>query len=198
MSTPQDTTYSVERADSPDDGDAWTGDDSPSYPELPSNPHNHVFTWSPKLSDGSMLVIRSNSAAGLLAATQAVAGVAAELQRTWDGAKATSQGFQQAMQQQYQNSGFNGGQQPNQPYQGQPPWQQAGAPQGGAMVPPGWMKLNVPFPQKGAFDAIVAQYNIRKGDPNNGGQVSFQKAVKSWYCAPEVAQAFAQFTPTPA
>jgi hypothetical protein len=56
----------------------------------------------------------------------------------------------------------------------------------------------VPFQQKGTFDAIVQQYNLRKGDPGRGGQVSWQKAVKSWYCSPEVAQLFGQFNPVAA
>lgn len=105
---------------------------------------------------------------------------------------------------------------PNQPYPGQPAWQQAGAPQGqpqqqwggqapqAVSVPQGWYKLDVPFKPKGnnpgkpGFDQIVSQYSFRKGDPNNGGQVSFQKAVKSWYCAPDIAGAFAAFSPVPA
>lgn len=94
-------------------------------------------------------------------------------------------------------------QMPNQPYAGQPAWQQAGAPQGPSL-PPGWYKLDVPFkprgnnPGKPGFDQVIAQYGLRKGDPHGGGQVSFQKEVKTWYCAGDVAGAFAQFNPVPA
>jgi hypothetical protein len=44
----------------------------------------------------------------------------------------------------------------------------------------------------------VAQYQMRKGRPSEGGQVSFNKADKSWYVDPQYAGAFGQFTPMPA
>jgi hypothetical protein len=62
----------------------------------------------------------------------------------------------------------------------------------------GWYRLNVPFKSKGAFDGIVAQYQLRKGRPSEGGQLSFNKADKSWYVAPDVAGAFPAFSPVPA
>jgi hypothetical protein len=147
-----------------------------------------------------MLVIRANTAEDLAEKAEAAAAVTGRLRAAWQAAtgqpQAPAQGqFQAAAQQQFNQQPAQPF--PNQPFQGQPAWQQAGAPQG-AQVPPGWYKLTVPFPQKGAFDAIVAQYGFRKGDPNGGGQVSFQKAVKSWYCAPDIAQAFAQFNPVAA
>lgn len=169
------------------------------YPEPPDNPHNHTFTWSPKLADGSMLVIRANTGAELLRAAQEAAGVAQQLSSTWSDAKVIHQSYPAPPQQQYPQAQ----QAPNMPYQGQPPWQTAGAPQGGyqapaPQLPAGWHRLNVPFKSKPQFDAIVAQYNLRKADPGSGGQVSFQKANKTWYCAPDVVGAFQQFQPVPA
>jgi hypothetical protein len=92
-----------------------------------------------------------------------------------------------------------------------------GAPgyQGGPAVPPppappavqdnapefkqnGWYRLNVPYPKKNAFDAIVQQYQMKKGRPTEGGLVSFNKADKSWYVAPSHAGAFSDFQPVPA
>lgn len=195
MTTPQ---QQIPTPPQPEESDgAWDEAEYTAYPELPNNPHNHVYTWSPKLADGSMLVIRSNSAAGLVAATEAISGVTNRLTELWGTVRGAAP---MPAQPQYPQAT----QQPNQPYQGQPSWQQAGALQqqnGGYQpnpVPQGWFKLNVPFPQKGAFDAIVQQNGFRKGDPNNGGQLSWQKERKSWYCAPEVAGAFQQFSPVPA
>lgn len=62
----------------------------------------------------------------------------------------------------------------------------------------GWYKMSVPFKQKATFDGLVAQYQLRKGRPSEQGQVSWNKADKHWYVAPEVAGAFAQFNPVPA
>lgn len=62
----------------------------------------------------------------------------------------------------------------------------------------GWYRLNVPFPKKNAFDAVVAQYQMKKGRPTEGGLVSFNKANKSWYVAPSHAGAFGEFAPVPA
>lgn len=206
------------------------GDDqSPTYPELPSNPHNHVYTWSPKLPDGSMLVIRSQTADGLVEAVEAMAPLAGRLKAAWQGVLGTPQPAPQAPQ--YQagaGAGANFNPQtppPNQPYAGQPAWQQGGAPQaqaapqwgGGAPqgqqpgerkqypAPQGWFKLNVPFP--GGTDqlhAVAQGAGIPKGQPAKGGMYNFWGLTpggqpgKAWYCAPQVAQAFAQFTPMPA
>jgi hypothetical protein len=174
------------------------------YPEYPYSLADHVYTWSPKLPDGSMLVIRAQSADNLLKAVEDALPVVQRVMTAWRAATGQPQAPTPAPQ-----GGVNYNPQtppPNQPFPGQPAWQQAGAPatpapqwappaQQGAQVPQGWYKLTVPFPQKASFDAIVAQYNFTKGDPGRGGQVSWQKAVKSWYCAPEIAQAFAQFNP---
>ncbi|MFJ2650839.1 hypothetical protein ACIO1C_29490 [Streptomyces sp. NPDC087420] len=103
-------------------------------------------------------------------------------------------------------------QQPAQQFPGAPgtapaAWQNAGAPAGGAAVQDntaeyrqaGWYKLTVGFGgPKAAFDALVTQYGMRKGRPTEGGQVSFNKANKSWHVTPEAVQAFGQFTPVPA
>lgn len=72
-------------------------------------------------------------------------------------------------------------------------------------APQGWYKLNVPFP--GGTDqlhAAAAAAGIPKGQPGKGGMYNFWGLTpggqpgKAWYCAPQVAQAFAQFTPMPA
>jgi hypothetical protein len=191
-----------------DDG-GWaeaTGANAPAvtYPEYSYSLADHVYTWSPKLPDGSMLVIRAQSADGLVKAVQDMAPLAAQLKAAWTAVVGQPQPAPAAPQ-----GGFQSPQQfnqqpaqpfPNQPFPGQPAWQTVGAPQApqGAQVPQGWYKLTVPFPQKAAFDGIVQQYGITKGDPFKGGQVSWQKGVKSWYCSPEVAQAFAQFNPVAA
>lgn len=192
------------------DDNGWaeaTGAKAPTatYPEYSYSLADHVYTWSPKLPDGSMLVIRAQSADGLVEAVESITPLAGRLTAAWASvtgrpAAAPQAPAQQPWQQQPAQPV------PNQPYPGQPAWQQAGAqqapqqwappaPQGGAQVPQGWYKLTVPFPQKAAFDGIVQQYGLTKGDPFKGGQVSWQKGVKSWFCAPEVAQAFAQFNP---
>jgi hypothetical protein len=68
----------------------------------------------------------------------------------------------------------------------------------------GWYRLTVPFkpqgsnPGKPGFDPIVQQYQLRKGRPSEGGQLSFNKADKSWYVSPEVAGCFPAFSPVPA
>lgn len=205
----------------------WSGEpetDGTTYPEFPKNPANHRFTVSLD-GRGPMVVVRGNTAEEIKAGYDELeeSGFGAYAAAFWAGVQAAknmaqglgatpippaqqapAQGFQQAPQGQFQQQGPPFG--PNVSVPGAPGFmgQQGGfapqqnfAPQG-PQLPPGWYKLNVPFPQKGAFDGIVAQYNIQKGDPTRGGQVSFQKANKSWYCSPEVAQAFAQFSPTPA
>jgi hypothetical protein len=201
-----------------DDDGGWgeaTGKTPPvaAYPEHQYKLADHVYTWSPKLPDGSMLVIRAQSADALVEAVEAVAPLAGRLRAAWQAVTGAPQApAQQAPQGPVPfPQGVNYNPQtppPNQPFPGQPAWQQAGAPQApqqpwggapqGASVPPGWYKLTVPFPQKSAFDAIVSQYSLTKGDPTRGGQVSWQKAVKSWYCSPEVAQLFGQFNPVAA
>lgn len=64
-------------------------------------------------------------------------------------------------------------------------------------APQGWYRLN--GARKEQVDAIAAQYGIPKGNPSKGGKYNFfGLPQKSWYVAPEVAQAFAQFGPVPA
>ncbi|TXS35096.1 hypothetical protein [Streptomyces sp. t39] len=88
--------------------------------------------------------------------------------------------------------GFQGGapalpQPPAAPAQASPEYRQAG-----------WYRLTVPYPQKAQFDGIVAQYQLRKGRPSEGGQLSWNKAEKSWMVSPEAAGAFPNFNPVPA
>ncbi|OEJ24316.1 hypothetical protein AS594_07235 [Streptomyces agglomeratus] len=106
-------------------------------------------------------------------------------------------------------------QQPAQQFPGQAgqapaAWQNAGAPAQAVQdnLPEyrqhGWMACNIPYkpgngnPGKPGFDALVAQYGMRKGRPSEGGQVSYNKANKTWYITPEAAPSFGQFSPVPA
>lgn len=192
-----------------DDDERVTGMNHATYPEYPYSLADHVYTWSPKLPDGSMLVIRSQTADGLIKAVQDMGPLAGQLRAAWQAV--TGGGAPQTPAAVPVPQGVNYNPQmppPNQPYPGQETWQQAGAPQApqwgggqpqnGPGLPAGWYRLNVPFPQKAAFDAIVSQNNFRKGDPGRGGQVSWRKEQKFWACSPEIAQAFAQFSPVPA
>lgn len=194
------------------------------FPEYPYSLADHRYTWSPKLPDGSMLVIRSQTADGLVEAVENMAPLAGRLKAAWQGVLGTPQPAPQAPQ--YQagaGAGANFNPQtppPNQPYAGQPAWQQGGAPQAQAApqwgagapqgqqqrkeypAPQGWFKLTVPFPGgKDVLHALAASVGIPKGNPSKGGAYNFfglspsGQPNKAWYCAPEAAQAFAQFTP---
>jgi hypothetical protein len=203
------------------DEQGWDGDaPAVTYPEGPDNPHNHRFTISFD-GRGPMVVVRGNTAADIIAAYQeleqsaagaamgnawasikAAAAVASGLGATPvpAGAPAAPQapgmpvpppfgpnvsvpgapGFQG-------NAGF--------PAPPMPPAVQSNTPE---YQQNGWYRLNVPFQKKGAFDGIVAQYQVRKGRPTEGGSLSFNKADKSWYVSPQVAGAFGEFSPMPA
>jgi hypothetical protein len=167
------------------DESMWDGEEGApapgqsSYPELPDNPHNHVYTWSPKLPDGSMLVIRANTADALVAATEAMAPLAGRLRAAWQqvtgGPAPAPQAPAPAPFPAQQGVNYNPQMPPpNQPYPGQPAWQQAGAPQApqqqwngggqqaagnrqGPKPRPDWpqvYKINVPFPAKDAFKSF--------------------------------------------
>lgn len=62
----------------------------------------------------------------------------------------------------------------------------------------GWYRVTVPFPKKGQFDGITAQYQMTKGRPSENGHFSFNSADKSWYVHPQYAGAFPMFSPVPA
>jgi hypothetical protein len=191
-----------------DQGENWgDGEEGATYPEFHTSLSNHLFTWSPKFPDGSMLVIRANSADALVSAARAAATVADQLMKAWNGAitappppapmAPAPQQWQQAPQQ------------PNQGYQGQPAWQQAGAPQqapqnGGQQksaypAPQGWFRLAGDLGLKGATLKQHAQsIGLPKGNPNQGGAFNFYKAPQmGWYCSPQAAQALQQFVPVP-
>jgi hypothetical protein len=182
------------------------------YPETPPNPHNHVYTWSPKLPDNSMLVIRANTPDELVMAVEAMAPLAARLKAAWQGVVGQPQAPVAPQ------GGVNYNPQtppPNLPFPGQPAWQQAGAPQvpaqgqwaGGQQqgqrkeypAPQGWMRLN--GARKEQVDAVAAQFGVPKGNPSKGGAYNFfgltpsGQPGKAWYCSPEAAQVFAQFNP---
>lgn len=203
--------------DSDDQGEGLGG---VTYPEYHYSLADHVYTWSPKLPDGSMLVVRANTAAGLAEAAEALAPIAGRLRAAW---QAVTGGAPQAPAQSQPN--YNPQMPPpNQPYPGQPAWQQAGAPQqqapqwggpqqngfGGGQqsqrkeypAPQGWYKLN--GARKEQVDAIAQQAGVPKGNPNKGGAYNFfgltpsGQPGKAWYCSPQAAPVFAQFNPTPA
>lgn len=186
------------------------------FPEFPENPHNHKFTISID-SRGPMLVVRGNTSQEVKEAFEELedAGTGAAIGRAWAAVKAGA-----AL-----GSGLGATPVPGAPAAPQAPTPppfgpnvsvpQAPGYQGAPVPPPpppapavqnngaeyaqaGWYRLNVPFKQKAAFDGIVAQYQMRKGRPSEGGQLSFNKADKSWYVDPQYAGAFAQFSPVPA
>jgi hypothetical protein len=210
-----------------EDEQGW-GEDTPAeapvtYPEFPSNPHNHRFTISID-ARGPMLVVRANTGADIQAAAEELedAAVGAAIGRAWAAFKAGA-----AMGNGLQATPVPAGapaapQAPGMPtpppfgpnvsvpqapgFQAPPAPPQGGFNGGGQAKPDrraeyqqaGWYRLNVPFPKKGQFDGLTAQYQMRKGRPSEGGQFSFNSADKSWYVDPQYAGAFGQFTPMPA
>lgn len=189
-----------------------------SYPELPDNPHNHVYTWSPKLPDGSMLVIRSQTADGLVKAVQDIGPLAGQLRAAWQAVTGTPQqapmGAPQGFQQTPQTPppfGANVSVPAAPGYVGPPVQQQApqwgapqqggfggGAQQGNRQGPkprPDWpvvYKINVPFQGKDAFKAFREQNKdvLR-------GKVAWAGGGDYWVHG-DVAQGFAQYNPVAA
>jgi len=201
----------------------WENESAPTatYPEWPKNPANHRFTISFD-GRGPMVVVRGNTAAEIIAGFQELEQEAAgaAMGNAWASIKAAAAvasglgatpvpaGAPAAPQAPGVPTpppfgpnvsvpgapGFQGGA-PAMPAPPAPPAVQNNAPE---FQQNGWYRLNVPFPKKGAFDAIVAQYQMKKGRPTEGGLVSFNKADKSWYVAPSHAGAFGDFSPMPA
>lgn len=190
--------------------------DGASYPEFPANPHNHRFTISID-SRGPMLVIRANTGAEIQTAAEELedGATGAALGRAWAAFKAGAalgnglgataapaapmppQGMPQAATPPPFGPNVSVPQAPG--YQVPPPPPAPAVQNNSAEYQQnGWYRLNVPFKQKPVFDGIVAQYQLRKGRPTEGGQLSFNKADKSWYVSPDVAGAFGQFSPMPA
>lgn len=186
-----------------------------------SNPHNHRLTVSMDLR-GPHIVVRGETADDIAegwqelearGVTAIMASIWAQMNAEMNSAKGVPQPPAPQAQANVAPQGIHqwAAQAATQTYPQGPPAVPQGPPpaawQGGAPaspVPAGWYKLNVPFkaqgsnPGKPGFDALVAQYSFRKGDPNQGGQVSFQRDTKSWYCAPDIVGAFGQFQPVPA
>lgn len=201
------------------DGDA-AGTPAVTYPEGPDNPHNHRFTISFD-GRGPMVVVRGNTAADIIAAYQELeqSAAGAAMGNAWASIKAAAAVASGLGATPVPAGAPVAPQAPGMPVP--PPFganvSVPGAPafQGNAgfpapPMPPvvqsntpeyqqnGWYRLNVPFQKKGAFDGIVAQYQVRKGRPTEGGSLSFNKADKSWYVSPQVAGAFGEFSPLPA
>ncbi|WP_147450958.1 hypothetical protein [Streptomyces hoynatensis] len=163
------TAPEMDDSNTPEDESMWAGE-APTYPEAPDNPHNHVYTWSPKLPDGSMLVIRSNTAAGLLSAAAEAAGVIGELISTWSKATGTAAAVPapefQALAQQFPQAGPfpQASQQPNQSFPNQPAWQTTGS-------APGQFPQQAPQQQGGNRDPKPRPnwpqvYKLSVGDKN--------------------------------
>lgn len=206
------------------EAEGWGEDSAVSYPEMPANPHNHIYTVSMD-GRGPMIVVRGNTPAEVSERYQAlmdggVTTIAASVYSHMKAEMAIAQGLgpvtpvgppqagpapvqpmplPQSPQAQYPVG-------PPVPPQGPAPaqWQNAGAPaqqgpQNQEYKNAGWYRLDVPYPKKGQFDGIVAQYQLRKGRPSEGGSYSFNsKGEKAWYVSPEVAGAFPMFSPMPA
>lgn len=196
------------------------------YPEYPGNPHNHRFTISMN-GQGPMIVVRGNTAEEVNEGFQELeeAATGAAIGNAWASIKAAAavaNGAGPATPVQAPQGPPAPPQAPQSPgtpppfgpnvsapqapgYQGPPtppaPPQQNG---GGAQdrrpeyQQAGWYKVNVPWPKKGEFDGIAAQYQMQKGRPTENGHFSFNKADKSWYVHPQYAGAFPQFNPVPA
>ncbi|MGN6128487.1 MAG: hypothetical protein ACTHON_18165 [Humibacter sp.] len=183
------------------------------YPEYPYSLADHVYTWSPKLPDGSMLVIRANTAEALAEASEALAPVAARLRAAWSQVAGTPAPAPQApAQQPWQQQPAHPA--PNMPYPGQPAWQQAGAPQApapqwgggqqaaqgangrqGPKPRPAWpqvYKINVPFQGKDAFKAFREQNKDALK-----GKVAWAGGGDYWVEG-SVVQGFAQWNPVAA
>jgi hypothetical protein len=203
------------------EAEGW-GDDSPAgYPEFPGNPHNHRFTISMD-GRGPMIVVRGNTAQEIKAGFQELedSGTGAFIGNAWAAIKAAAavanglgatpvapgapapvqpMPLPQSPQAQYPVG-------PPAPPQGPAPaaWQNAGAPaqqgpQNQEYKNAQWYRLDVPYPQKAKFDALVAQYGMQKGRPSEGGSYSFNsKGEKAWYVSPQFAGGFSQFSPMPA
>jgi hypothetical protein len=190
------------------------------FPEFPANPHNHRYTLSIN-GQGPMLVVRANTAAEIIAASEELedGAVGAAVGRAWAAFKAGAALGNGLGATPVPAGAPAAPQAPGMPTP--PPFgpnvSVPGAPgyQGGPAVPPpppapavqnrgseyaqaGWYRLNVPFPKKGEFDGITQQYGMRKGRPSEGGQFSFHKDTKAWYVDPQYAGAFPQFSPVPA
>lgn len=216
-----------EQTETEDWSDVENGADS-AYPEFPGNPHNHRFTISFDGRGPMVVVRGNTAAeiiAGFQELEQSAAGAA--MGNAWASVKAAAAvasglgatpvpaGPPAAPQAPGVPTpppfgpnvsvpgapGFVG----NPGFQAPPP---PAAPAVQSNTPEfqqsGWYRLTVPFKPQGAnpgkpgFDGIVAQYQLRKGRPSEGGQLSFNKADKSWYVSPEVAGCFPQFSPVPA
>lgn len=203
------------------EAEGWS-DTGATFPEMPANPHNHLYTVSMD-GRGPMIVVRGNTPAEIAERFQAlvdggVTTIAASAYSHMKAEMAIAQGLgpvtaipapqgapavmplPQSPQAQYPAG-------PPVPPQGQPPaaWQNAGAPaapagpQNQEYRNAGWYRLDVPFPKKGQFDGIVAQYGMQKGRPSEGGSYSFNsKGEKAWYVSPDFAGAFPMFSPVPA
>lgn len=191
------------------------------YPEYPYSLADHVYTWSPKLPDGSMLVIRSQTADGLVEAVENMGPLAGRLRAAWAAVVGQPQAPQFQTPQTPPPFGANVSVPAAPGYVGPPVQQQApqwGAPQqngfgGGGQqaqrkeypAPQGWYRLNVPYPGgKDQLHALAQSAGIPKGNPSKGGAYNFfglapsGQPGKAWYCSPQAAPAFAQFNPMPA
>lgn len=211
-----------EQTETEDWSDVEDSANGATYPEHPDNPHNHRFTISFD-GRGPMVVVRGNTAAEIIAGFQELeqSAAGAAMGNAWASVKAAAAvasglgatpvpaGAPAAPQAPGVPTPPPFG--PNVSVPGAPGYQGPPAPAAYPAPPAqqgpnnaeyrnaGWYRLDVPFPKKGQFDGIVAQYQLRKGRPSEGGSYSFNsKGEKAWYVSPEVAGCFPMFSPMPA
>lgn len=217
------TDVSTETVGPDTEAEGWP-EEGVTYPEMPANPHNHVYTISMD-GRGPMIVVRGNTpqevnerfqalqdagtttlAASVYSHMKAEMNVAQGLGPVSpvgppQGAPAPVQAVQPVPLPQAPQAQYPAGPPATPTNPGPAAWQNAGAPapQNQEYRNAQWYRLDVPFPKKGQFDGICAQYQLRKGRPSEGGQFSFNsKGEKAWYVSPEVAGAFPMFSPVPA
>lgn len=201
-----------------EDEQGWDGAGE-TYPEYPSNPHNHRYTVSFD-GRGPMVVVRGNTAGEIAAGFEELMNeaVGAVMGNSWAAIKAAAAVASGLGATPVPAGAPAAPQAPGVPtpppfgpnvsvpqapgYQAPPAMPAPPAPAAQQTSPEyaqaGWYRVNVPFPQKAKFDAITAQYQMRKGRPSEGGQFSFNKADKSWYVDAQYAGAFGQWNPVPA
>lgn len=186
---------------------------------------DHVYTLSISPRKAPMLVVRAQSVTDLKARLEEcdAEGVwiqIAEAQALADGAQTaantivqqlgatpvTPQGYPQQQPYQPPQQAYPG---PPVPPPGPPPFGAPTAPLPAAQAaagwgagartsaaPPGWFRVNAPFTQRAAFDAVKMQFgaDARARNP----YMRFDKDTKTWFVNPDVVQHFAQWGPQPA
>lgn len=194
-----------------------------SYPDASARPsrENHLITISITPNKAPMVVVRGDSAEEILGLFEELenGGVYIQMAAAEQALKGSTPPAEMVMQQlgatvvaqqpgvaPWDQPGIAG---PPVPSAGPPPfgapmggYQQPaqpswGAPAGPAPLapPPGWFRVKIPYAQKAAGDAIIAQV---KAANMYRDHMKWDKATKTWLVSPQVAQGFAQWGPSPA